>query len=144
MRTEAITVYSNVNLVADPEQRTVGEKTLTSFRFADNSSSDKDETMWVTATLSGKLGEIASELKKGDRVNVSGKLTLRVYDKKDGSQGLSFELKYPTTFSVNTRSAATEDAEPAAEDKAAEADAPATPAKRRGRPPKNTSADLPY
>ena len=141
-RTESITVYSNVNLVADAEVREVGDKKLTQLRFADNSSSDKDTTMWVQATLGGTLGEIAADLKKGDRVNVSGKLTLRVYDKSDGSQGLAFEIRYPATFSINTRSAAAEtvaDAAPAE-------DAPATPAKRRGRPPGSgkPKADLPY
>ena len=144
-RTESITVYSNVNLVADAEVREVGDKKLTSFRFADNSSSDKDTTMWVQATLGGTLGEIASELKKGDRVNVSGKVTMRVYDKADGSQGLAFEIRYPATFSINTRSAA---AETVGDDTATTPteDAPATPAKRRGRPPGSgkPKADLPY
>lgn len=52
-----------------------------------------NETSWLRASLFGKRAEsLASILRKGDRVGVTGALYLRQYERNDGSKGLSAEL----------------------------------------------------
>ena len=86
---------TDVRLTQDAEQRTVGEKNLVSFSYADNPGNEKDETMFVRVTVAGKLAELFSVLKKGDRVNVRGKMTYNTYKKNDGSTGIGFKIDYP-------------------------------------------------
>lgn len=53
---------------------------------------DKDP-VWVNATGWRELAEsMAQGLNKGDEVMVSGVLSLRTYDKRDGGQGTSLDL----------------------------------------------------
>lgn len=56
---------------------------------------DKEATTWPKCTLFGKRSEgVFPYLKKGQLVGVSGELTLREYDKKDGSgKGSSLEVR---------------------------------------------------
>lgn len=56
---------------------------------------EKEATTWPKCTMFGKRGEgVFPYLKKGQLVGVSGELTLREYDKKDGSgKGSSLEVR---------------------------------------------------
>lgn len=55
---------------------------------------DKASTTWARCQMWGKRGEaVAQYLTKGQLVGVTGELTLREYDKKDGSKGYSLEVR---------------------------------------------------
>jgi single-stranded DNA-binding protein len=123
-KTNSFVVATDVRLVQDAEARKAGEKDLVSFTYADNSGDEKDETMFVRVTVSGKLAEIMGNLKKGDRVNVVGKMSYNTYKKNDGSTGIGFKINYPMSVTrVYTDSSTT--IQPA----------PAVEAPKRGRPP---------
>lgn len=91
-------VYSfSGNLGRDAEQKFLPDgASIVSFSVAVKSGyGDKEATTWVKANIWGKKGEgVFPYLKKGQLVGVSGELTLREYDKKDGSgKGSSLEVR---------------------------------------------------
>lgn len=54
-------------------------------------------TNWYSVTAWKRLAENAgTSLAKGDRVIVSGRLTIREYDRKDGSKGTSVDINAET------------------------------------------------
>ncbi len=55
---------------------------------------DKQQTLWFTVVLWGKRaeGQLQNYLKKGQQVFVSGELTQREYQAKDGSTRTSLEV----------------------------------------------------
>jgi single-strand DNA-binding protein len=55
---------------------------------------DKQQTLWLTVALWGKRaeGQLQNYLKKGQQVFVSGELTQREYQAKDGSTRTSLEV----------------------------------------------------
>ena len=55
---------------------------------------DKQQTLWIRVTLFGKRaeGQLQNYLKKGQQVFVSGELTQREYQAKDGTTKTSLEL----------------------------------------------------
>jgi len=55
---------------------------------------DKQQTLWVRVALFGKRaeGQLATYLKKGQQVFVSGELTISEYKANDGSMRTSLEL----------------------------------------------------
>ncbi|HRQ81366.1 MAG TPA: single-stranded DNA-binding protein, partial [Azospirillaceae bacterium] len=83
-------------LGADAELRSTqsGEKVL-SFRVAnDVGFGDRKTTQWVECSLWGRRGEaIAQFLTKGKQVCVSGELTLREFQKRDGSAGSGLSVR---------------------------------------------------
>ena len=55
---------------------------------------DKATTTWARCSMFGNRGTAVSEfLTKGQLVGVCGEVTLREYDKKDGSKGASLEVR---------------------------------------------------
>lgn len=91
-------VYSfSGNLGRDAEQKFLTDGTsIISFSVAVKSGyGDKEATTWPKCTMFGKRGEgVFPYLKKGQLVGISGELTLREYDKKDGSgKGASLEVR---------------------------------------------------
>ena len=55
---------------------------------------DKATTTWARCSMFGNRGTAVSEfLTKGQLVGVCGEVTLREYDKKDGSKGFSLEVR---------------------------------------------------
>lgn len=91
-------VYSfSGNLGRDADQKFLPDGTsIVSFSVAVKSGyGDKEATTWCKCSLFGKRGEgVYPYLKKGQLVGVSGELTLREYDKKDGSgKGASLEVR---------------------------------------------------
>lgn len=83
-------------LGADAELRTTqgGEKVL-SFRVAnDVGFGERKTTQWAECSLWGRRGEaIAQYLTKGKQVCVSGELTLREFQKRDGSAGFGLAVR---------------------------------------------------
>lgn len=83
-----ITVHGNVS--QEPEMRYAQSGTaVLSFNVADSyGKDDKKKTTYHSVTVFGQLAEnVASSIKKGDSVIVSGRLETDEYTKKDGSQG---------------------------------------------------------
>ena len=79
------------NLGRDPELKEVGSTQVASFSIA--ARTGKDETTWIDCSVWGKRADTVMEyLHKGDRITVCGSAKVRIYDKKDGSEGKSLEL----------------------------------------------------
>lgn len=83
-------------LGADAELRSTqsGEKVL-SFRVAnDVGFGERKTTQWVECSLWGRRGEaIAQFLTKGKQVCVSGELSLREFQKRDGTAGSGLSVR---------------------------------------------------
>ena len=76
------------NLGRDPELKEVGSSQVASFSIA--ARTGKDQTTWIDCSVWGKRAEtVMSYLHKGDRVTVVGSGRIRIFDKKDGSEGKS-------------------------------------------------------
>ena len=79
------------NLGRDPELKEVGSTQVASFSIA--ARTGKDETTWIDCSVWGKRADtVMNYLHKGDRITVAGSGKVRIYDKKDGSEGKSLEL----------------------------------------------------
>ena len=80
----------------DAEVRaTPSGQSLLSFTVANNIGfGDRQQTLWVRVTLWGKRaeGSLQNYLKKGQQVFISGELTQREYQAKDGTTKTSLEL----------------------------------------------------
>lgn len=84
------------NLGRDAEQRhTAGGDSVVNFTIAVKSGfGDKAVTTWANCTIWGKRGEsVLPYLLKGQLVGVSGEVTLREYDAKDGGKGKSLDVR---------------------------------------------------
>jgi single-strand DNA-binding protein len=88
-------------LGSDPSIKfTTGGKAVAEFSIAcdenkkNGDSWEKVSTTWLRVTVWEKDAEtVAEHLTKGDLVTVIGQLTVRTYDKTDGSKGTSVEVK---------------------------------------------------
>jgi len=84
------------NLGNDAESRfTPSGDAIVSFSVGVKSGyGDKATTTWARCQMWGKRAEaVAPYLTKGQLVGVSGEVTLREYEKKDGSKGYSLEVR---------------------------------------------------
>jgi single-strand DNA-binding protein len=83
-------------LGADGELRTTqtGEKVL-GFRVAnDIGFGDHKKTQWIDCALWGKRAEaLAPHLTRGKSVVISGEVTLREYEKRDGTRGAGLSVR---------------------------------------------------
>lgn len=94
------------NLGRDPEMRyTPDGKAVTSFSVATSRRyKDRNETTWFRCTVWGPQAETASQyLHQGSKILVEGRLTPdqstgnpRVFQRKDGSWGASYEITVET------------------------------------------------
>ena len=89
------------NLGSNPEQRfTPNGDPVTTFSVATSRKyGERDETTWFRVSVWGKQAEACSQyLHKGSKVLVDGRLrpdesgNPRVFERKDGSSGASFEV----------------------------------------------------
>ena len=83
------------NLGSDAEVKQVSGSSVANFSVAVKSGYGKYEnTIWINCALWGKRAEggLIQYLKKGQNVAVHGELSVREYDKKDGSKGYSLEV----------------------------------------------------
>jgi single-strand DNA-binding protein len=90
------------NLVKDPEEKNFGDnKNVTRVRVAcsdrmpDGSGGWKDsDTAYYNVSAWRNLGKnVASTLKKGDKVIIQGKMKYSEYKKSDGSNAHSYEIE---------------------------------------------------
>lgn len=94
-----ITILGNVG--RDAEVKIIGKNTATEFSLA--VSHGKDEpTSWFRVTAWDKW-TAEHPPKKGDKVIVTGGLKLREFDKKDGSKGVSAEIRAERVFTITTK-----------------------------------------
>lgn len=99
------------NLGRDPEMRYTPNGTAvtnfpvaTSRKYTDASGQVREETAWFRVTVFGKQAETCNQyLAKGRKVLVEGELIVddksggpRVYTRKDGTSGASFEVRANT------------------------------------------------
>lgn len=89
---------------------------------------DKQQTLWVRVALFGKRaeGQLATYLKKGQQVFVSGELTQSEYKANDGSMRTSLELNANIIYLVGKKS---------------DSAASPTPTQSTSQPPKD---DIPF
>jgi len=79
------------NLGRDPELKQTDKSQVASFSIA--ARTGRDETTWIDCSVWGKRAEtVIQYLHKGDRITVCGSAKVRIYEKKDGSEGKSLEL----------------------------------------------------
>jgi single-strand DNA-binding protein len=79
----------------DAEVKQAGGTTVIEFNVAVNSWAKAGETTaWYRVSMFGQRGEkLASMIRKGDRIGVSGRLVPREYTGKDGASKMSLDLK---------------------------------------------------
>lgn len=83
------------NLGKDPEiSHTQSGVKVGKFSLAVNEKyKDKESTLWVNITTFDKLAELTSQYcHKGMAVYVEGRLSVRQYDRQDGTKGTSVEV----------------------------------------------------
>ncbi len=80
------------NLARDPELKNISN--IPAAIFSIGVATGKDQTTWTNCTVFGekKAETVMQYLKKGHRVAVSGKGSLRKYEGQDGSEKSSFDL----------------------------------------------------
>lgn len=85
-------ITAHGNLGKDPEVKQVSDTQVAEFSLA--ARTGKDETTWINCAVWGKRADVVKQyLQKGDKVTVAGQGKLRAYQKKDGSEGQSLELR---------------------------------------------------
>ena len=98
------------NLGGDPELRfTPGGDAVCSVSIADTPRrqsqsgewEDAGPTLWISVSVWKEAAEaLANAAARGDKVTATGRLTIRFYDRQDGTQGQSLELKNATVAIV--------------------------------------------
>lgn len=96
------------HLGQDPELKfTPTQKAVVNVSIAVNNGKKQadgswsDETMWVRAEMWNDAAERAAEqLHKGNLVYAEGQLEVREFERKDGSPGVSIELKFARVMSL--------------------------------------------
>ena len=94
------------NLGRDAEVRQAGSSTVCSFAVALSSGwGDKKTTTWLNCSLWGKQAEgtLPTYLKKGQQVALTGELSTREYQAKDGTMKTSLELRVGTIDLIGKR-----------------------------------------
>ena len=87
-----LNITAHGNLGKDPEIKKVNDMQVASFSLAVRTG--KDETTWIDCTVWGKRAEtVVNYLHKGDKITVAGNGKVRVYQKKDGTEGRSLDLR---------------------------------------------------
>ena len=98
----------------DAEFKTTSNAMLLKFTVASNTGwKDKKVTTWFSCTLWGKQAESLEQyLKKGTKVFVSGEFEAREYEKKDGSKGMSLDVRVDRIELLSKRENADSAADP--------------------------------
>ena len=81
------------NLGRNAEVKQVGDSTVVEFSVGNQVGwGDKKKTNWINCSFWNRE-KVAPYLVKGSKVTVTGELTTREYQKKDGSNGFSMEVR---------------------------------------------------
>jgi len=87
-----LNITAHGNLGKEPEVKQVKDTQVAEFSLA--SRTGKDETTWINCAVWGTRADVVAKyLYKGAKVTVVGSGKLRTYEKKDGSEGSSLELR---------------------------------------------------
>lgn len=92
----------------DSEVKNVNGTSLCEFALAiDTGYGDRKSTMWVRCNIWGKRAEggLPQYLVKGTQVMVSGDLSQRTYQKKDGTDATSLDLRVQEIELIGGKSA---------------------------------------
>jgi single-strand DNA-binding protein len=83
------------NLGRDAELKDINGTPLLKFTVADSTGfGDRKSTSWINCSLWGKQAEALHQyLTKGKQIFVSGEFSTRKYEKKDGGEGLSLDVR---------------------------------------------------
>ena len=66
----------------------------TSRKYTDGDGTKQEETTWFRVSAWERLAETVNEyVTKGMQIYVEGRLSLRMYDRKDGGQGASLDVQ---------------------------------------------------
>jgi single-strand DNA-binding protein len=89
----------------DSEIKATPNAMLLKFTVASNTGwKDKKVTTWLNCTLWGRQAESLEQyLKKGTKVFVSGEFEAREYEKKDGSKGVSLDVRVDRIELIGSR-----------------------------------------
>lgn len=96
--TNTITIRGNVGRDAElrftPNGAAVLEVSVADERSKPdgNGGWTKENTTWWRVKAFGKRAEAAANVRKGDRLVVTGRAELRTYERKDGGEGYSLEV----------------------------------------------------
>lgn len=96
MSNSIITVVGNLTRDAEPREFATGN--VTKFRVATNERMKKGtewvdgEATYVDVAAWRKLGNAAAELRKGQKVIVTGKLKGNAFTRADGTKGYAYEV----------------------------------------------------
>ena len=97
-----LTAYGNLG--RDPDLKQVGDTQVASFDIGVRTG--KDETTWIGCSIWGKRAEVAMQyLKKGSKITVNGSGRVRIYQKKDGTEGKALDVRV-NDFTLPAREAA--------------------------------------
>lgn len=98
------------NVGNDPDIRVYNDtkfatfKVATTKRFRDRSGEQREQTQWHTCSASGNIAEVVEKyIRKGASVFVSGELTYRQWQDKDGNDRTSTEVKLYTVQMLDKR-----------------------------------------
>jgi single-strand DNA-binding protein len=135
---------SMVRVGRDPELKAVGQADLVTFSGAVTCGfGDKKTTMWIVCNMWGKLGTSRMPyIKKGNQIMVSGELSTREYDAKDGSKKTSIELNVNNVEFVGKKEEGGEQRSAYAPSPAPATRAPAQRPEPQARP--ETDDDMPF
>jgi single-strand DNA-binding protein len=93
-------VYLMGRLGADPETKSVGDTTVTSFSMAtskkwkDKSGEMQEKTEWHRCTAWGRQGEVIQQyFTKGKPILVMGEINYRTWEKDDGTKGYATDVR---------------------------------------------------
>lgn len=118
------------NLGADAETRTTqsGDAVVNFSVGVKSGYGDKATTTWARCSMFGKRGQaVAQYLLKGQLVGVTGEMSVREYQKKDGTAGFSVDVRVDGLTLLGKKDSGAQFASP---DQAA----PAAPAQRAPAP----------
>lgn len=91
--------YNKITLLgyvgSDPQSRTVGENTVSSFSIATNEKvAGEEKTTWFRVNAWNKLADLVNNhVKKGSQLYLEGRLSLNEYKDKDGNNRTSAEVR---------------------------------------------------
>lgn len=82
------------NLVDAPELRYTQQsnKAVANMRIAVNNQYNRDETYFFSVIAWNKLAELVANLTKGQKIGVTGRLTSRTYERKEGGKATAVEI----------------------------------------------------
>lgn len=92
-------MFNSITLIgylgSEPELRQAGEDQVCGFSLATNAKRrGEDHTEWFDVSVWGRLGASMSQmLQKGSLVLVTGNLSTRQYQRRDGTTGVSLEVR---------------------------------------------------